>query len=184
MGTSSSGLWPVRPLLPTASIAKGCSIPIRVIEDASASASSRPVAPPANATAKPSGGSTPPTSTTSRGPPMWNGSVSGGPATRAIGRDPSQGLPRISRDLCRFWSRNPLQNNHFRDLQPLLRYKIPHPHRYKIPGFPIPLSWWGLSPFRPVLRYKRTSASTSTVWHTTAWPSFGMVPEGGPVPHE
>jgi hypothetical protein len=63
-----------------------------------------------------------------------------------------------------------------------LRYKIPRPHRYKIPRFPIPLSWLDLWRSRRALRYKRTSTPTSIVWHRAAWPSSGMVPGAGPSP--
>jgi len=182
MEVSSSGLWLDRPLHPSACIAMRCSIRTRAIEDVSASVRLRPVDRPASGIAKPSGCSNPPTRTTSRGPPTPNGSASGGPATPGTGGATPEPLRRPPRDLCLWKEYNPLMIRGLSGLLLRLRYKIPRPHRYKIPRFPIPLSWLDLWRSRRALRYKRTSTPTSIVWHRAAWPSSGMVPGAGPSP--
>lgn len=159
---SSSRLWPASPLPPSASMATGYSIPIPVIADGNRSARSSTVARPASVIARPSGSTKPPTPTPSRAPPTPSASARGAPAIPAPGSVPaSLGAP-ARRPLQRKETLKSLSIKHLNQNPAPLPYKIPAPHRYKIPPFPIPLSSGGLSPSTLALRCNRTSCPTST----------------------
>ena len=176
---SSSRLWPASPLPPSASIATGPSIPIRVIAAGSPSARSLIADRPASGTARPSGSANPPTPTPSRALPTPIA-----PATRLLEAFRASPTTPARRPLATQIDLKTLSINHLTQNPTPLRYKIPAPHRYKIHPFPIPLSSWGLSLSTSALRYQRTSAPSSISWHGTAWPSSGMEPAAGLLFHE